>query len=644
MEIMFSLVMFALLFSTTKSGVTHSNNGVLEEVRVGLVVDLGSVEGKILKTYFTLALSDFYHINSGYRTRVSVLARDSRGDPLLALVAARKLLKKARVEAIVGGQSLQEAKLLAALSDKTKLVVISPFLPYTLCLNKYSHLIQWTHDTASEAKGIASLVHDIACILAKVVEKRSLRATATRSGTADEASWNVSDLVTLIKHSRRFNGDSQINKETFEIANIVGRKERRIGLWRPGGSNKVPPRHRFLAESGEKKKLLRVLVPSGNRVPNLVRVSPDPETGVVTVTGLCMEIFKTCMDPLKYELEFIPYNGSYDNLAYLLSTQRDKYDAAAGDLTITSNRSSYVEFTLPFTDIGIGALTLKKKKHGMWAFFDPFEKPLWLASGAFFILTGIVVWLVERPVNPEFQGSWKQQLGTMLWFGFSTIVFAHREKLQKMSSRFLVIVWMFVVLILTASYSANLTSTKTISRIQLDNPLSFGPSMMKISNSINAIEAYAQVLRDGTLSHVVDEIPYLNILLGQYPDVFAMTDREAITNGFGFMFQKGSGLAPKVSREIAKLRTSGTLKDMEKRWFQKMDSFYVNSNDINDDDNDASNRFTFGELGGLFIIAGAAHALVLVMHLFQTRRETYRVLCESRLFTKLKSSASLWRC
>lgn len=109
------------------------------------------------------------------------------------------------------------------------------------------------------------------------------------------------------------------------------------------------------------------------------------------------------------------------------------------------------------------------------------------------------------------------------------------EKLQKMSSRFLVVVWMFVVLILTASYSANLTSTKTISRIQLDNQLSFGPSNMKISNSINAIEAYAQLLRDGTVNHVVDEIPYLNILLGQYPDVFAMTDREAVTNGFGFV-------------------------------------------------------------------------------------------------------------
>lgn len=87
MKILISLFIFTLLFSTTKSGVTEPNDGVLEEIRVGLVVDLGSVEGKLLKTSFTLALSDFYHIYSGYRTRVSVLVRDSRGDPLLAFAA-----------------------------------------------------------------------------------------------------------------------------------------------------------------------------------------------------------------------------------------------------------------------------------------------------------------------------------------------------------------------------------------------------------------------------------------------------------------------------------------------------------------------------------------------------------------------------
>lgn len=107
-----------------------------------------------------------------------------------------------------------------------------------------------------------------------------------------------------------------------------------------------------------------------------------------------------------------------------------------------------------------------------------------------------------------------------------------------MSSKFLVIVWVFVVLILTSSYSANLTSTKTISRMQLNPQAVFVGSStlnsMKLG-SINAVEAYAQALRDGTLSHVINEIPYLSILIGNYPNDFVMTDRATNTNGFGFV-------------------------------------------------------------------------------------------------------------
>lgn len=234
-----------------------------------------------------------------------------------------------------------------------------------------------------------------------------------------------------------------------------------------------------------------------------------------------------------------------------------------------------------------------------------------------------------------------------------------------MSSRFLVIVWVFVVLILTSSYSANLTSTKTISRMQLNHQMVFGGSTTSMTaklGSINAVEAYAQLLRDGTLSHVINEIPYLSILIGNYPHDFVMTDRVTNTNGFGFvctfllkplifspllvtdslftiftsqMFQKGSDLVPKVSREIAKLRSLGMLKDMEKKWFQKLDSLSVHSNTdevaSTIDDDEASKRFTFRELRGLFIIAGVAHVLVLALHLFHMRQEV------SRLFTKFQS-------
>ncbi|KAG7588966.1 Ionotropic glutamate receptor [Arabidopsis suecica] len=824
MEILVSLSIFALLFSGV---VADSNNIVFEEVRVGLVVDLGSIQGKILKTSISLALSDFYRVNNSYRTRVSVLARDSQGDPLLALAAAKDLLQTGKVKAIVGAESLQEAKLLAAISEKAKVPVISTLVPNTLSLNKYNHFIQWTYDITSEAKGITSLIqelnlksivviyedvddcreglqvlvdhfqdggvyidrttsflessseedymvyqlrklksaraavfvvhmsemlvsrlfqcadklgmieegyvwiltartmnnfhnldgfavrsmqgvigfrsyipvseqvmnftsrlrqlmvdddtaqietehfsvvisvwaHDIACILATAVENIWLRAS------------NESNLLETIKQSGfkgLSHGDMQIvgNKYllgTFEIVNMVGTWVSRIGLWScynlcgrrrvivssineletiiwPGGSGRIP-RHRFLEKNSE-RKLLRVLVTSRNNFPHLVAVRPDPETGLNIVSGFCIEVFKASIAPFNYELEFIPYNRSsnYDDLANELFTQRDKYDAAVGDITITYNRSLYVDFTLPYTEMGVGVLTVKKKKESMWTFFDPLDKSLWLATGAFFILTGFVVWLVERAVNPEFQGSWGQQIGMILWFGFSTIVFAHREKLQKMSSKFVVIVWVFVVLILTSSYSANLTSTKTISRIQyselLRNPSQY--RMLRTNSTLNTFDDYVQALRDGTISYLISEIPYLNVFLGHYPGVFEMLGRDTTSNGFGFMFQKGSGLAPNVSREIVKLRSSRMLKDMEKRWFQELDSFGKPHIDWSEND-DAFNRLTIHELGGLFVIVGVSHALVLALHLYQTRRDISRALWESRLFTKLQNFSGFYK-
>ncbi|KAL6130425.1 hypothetical protein ACLB2K_068804 [Fragaria x ananassa] len=63
----------------------------------------------------------------------------------------------------------------------------------------------------------------------------------------------------------------------------------------------------------------------------------------------------------------------------------------------------------------------------MWVFLEPLSGNLWIATAGFFILTGFVVWLIERPVNQEFQGSTSQQLGTIFWFSFSTLVFSHNE-------------------------------------------------------------------------------------------------------------------------------------------------------------------------------------------------------------------------
>ena len=46
------------------------------------------------------------------------------------------------------------------------------------------------------------------------------------------------------------------------------------------------------------------------------------------------------------------------------------------------------------------------------------------------------------------------------------MVFAHREKVVSNSARFVVIIWCFVVLILTQSYTASLTSMLTVQQLR----------------------------------------------------------------------------------------------------------------------------------------------------------------------------------
>ncbi|AED95666.1 ligand-gated ion channel protein-like; glutamate receptor-like [Arabidopsis thaliana] len=809
--------LLVLLFFISNCFASSQNNDDDKRirVRVGLVLDLGSVEGKIVRSSVSMALSDFYDNHNDYKTRLSLLVRDSHGEPLLALDSVVDLLQTEGVQAIIGGNSLLEAKLLAELGEKARVPVISLNSPMSLSLSKYTHLIQATHNSASEVKGITAFLHgfdwnSVALVLedhddwresmhfmvdhfhennvhvqSKVAfsvtssedslmdrlrELKDLGTTvfvvhlseviATRlfpcaeklgmmgegfawiltsrsmssfhdqfiddltkeamegvvgfksyipmskelhnftlrwrktlpveevtgseitrlsiSGVwAHDVAWSLasaaevtrmptvtSTLLEAIKESR-FKGlsgnfqldDMKLLSDKFEIVNMIGSGERRVGFWNsngsfsnrrqlssthdnletiiwPGGSAQSP-KGRSLRESGRKK--LRVLVTSSNRFPRLMKVETDPITHEITIVeGFCIEVFQASIAPFNYEVEYIRWlNGTnYTKLAYALHSQKDKYDAAVGDITITSDRSMYVDFTLPYTEMGLGIVAAKERS--MWVFFQPLTPNLWITSAAFFVLTGIIVWLIERAENKEFQGSWPQQIGVVIWFGFSTLVYAHREKLQHNLSRFVVTVWVFAVLILVTSYTATLTSMMTVQQIRFNANEDYVGHLSgslianaALTNSslramrllgLNTSEDYAQALMNKSVSYIVSELPYLKILLGENPGHFLMVKTQSTTNGFGFMFQKGSELAPNVSREIAKLRTSERLNEMERRWFDKQLPYTTD---------DTSNPITLYRFRGLFMITGVSFAFALAVLLILWLRERWEILVNS---------------
>ena len=95
-----------------------------------------------------------------------------------------------------------------------------------------------------------------------------------------------------------------------------------------------------------------------------------------------------------------------------------EYDAVVGDVAITIARSKLVDFTQPYTTSGlmvIVAMTGDPQGYA-WAFLSLFTAAMWLVTCIFFLLTGLVIWILEHKKNKDFRGRPKKQLVTTLWY------------------------------------------------------------------------------------------------------------------------------------------------------------------------------------------------------------------------------------
>ncbi|KAJ0052119.1 hypothetical protein Pint_03120 [Pistacia integerrima] len=669
------------------------------EIDVGLIVDMGSWEGRMMQSSISMAISDFYSVNGYYKTRIVLRTRDSKGQHLLAISSAFDLLENFNLKAVIfiGAQSSVETKFLGELGEKAKIPIISFSTHSTSPFSNklYPYLVQIAQDETSQVAAIAAIVeafkwrnvitiHEdndewrvfilhlvesfqdksihiayksslavssadnqineeliklmafgptvfivhMSPILASRLfmsakklgmmkkgyawiltvnsmnmnhlhSSRSFEVMDSMQGMiglksyvppskelhnftsrwrkkflletdmevmeltpfcilAYDVAWGLAKAVErarpkeillieilLRSNFKGLSGDFQfINGKlvlnAFEIVNMIGKGERRVGFWTPEGKfagelySSIHGRELSLSNTsgglediiwpggsatipkGSVTKMsirkLRIAVPRSVGFPELVNVDRR------SATGFCIDVFKAAIEKAELELEL---EVDYEFMPFLNATGQ--------------NIGTYSEL--------IDEIYLK-----------PLTGDLWLSSAGLFILTGIVIWLIERPINNEFQGPISHQIGMIFWFSFSTLAFAHKEKLLSNFSRFVVIVWVFVVLILTSSYTATLTSMITVQQIQLnskenyigyqtDSSITRGViSNLNFTNSnlrpFCSPEEYANALsrgsKKGGVSAIIDEIPYIKIFLAKYSADYAMIGSTSTTNGFAF--------------------------------------------------------------------------------------------------------------
>ncbi|CAN6217739.1 unnamed protein product [Urochloa humidicola] len=443
--------------------------------------------------------------------------------------------------------------------------------------------------------------------------------------------------------------DFKLLSTTYKIINVVGQNRKVVGFWTPGlnisgnlktkddlytiiwpgGSDKVPRGWLLPAN-----KTLKIGVPFKPGFGNFIQF----ENG--KATGFCARVFEEVIRALPYEVP-IRYeefgdgkgesNGTYDSLVY--KVYLNEFDAVVGDITILANRSLYVDFTLPYTESGVRMLVpvRDQRKKTAWTFLKPLSADLWLGAGAFFVFTGLIVWFIEHRTNDEFRGPPASQIGSIFYFSFSTLVFAHRERIVNNLTRIAVVVWLFVVLILQQSYTASLSSILMVEQLQptvtnLDEVIrrgdyvgylndSFMPGLLKrlkINESklipFNSPEEYNDALSTGRVAVIVDEIPYLKLFLSKYCHNYTMVGPTYKFDGFGYAFPRGSPLTPEISRGLLELASNGTMAELEK------DLYGGDTMCPDKVDSQTSSSLTLHSFLGLFMITGASSLLALVLH------------------------------
>ncbi|XP_062193183.1 glutamate receptor 2.8-like [Phragmites australis] len=468
----------------------------------------------------------------------------------------------------------------------------------------------------------------------------------------------------------------QLQSSIFQIINVVGRGSKQIGFW--------TAKHgiiRQLDQNGSKTIHLNSMpdlnsvtwpgevyrVPKGWQIPTngkklrvgvrisgypeFMKVERDPITNATTATGYAIDVFEEVLKQLPYAVpyEYVAFDnegvksGSYNDFVY--QVHLGIYDAAIGDITIRYNRTSYADFTLPYTESGVAMIVPVKndKNKNTWVFLKPLTTDLWFGSIAFFIYTGIVIWLLERRINnAELTGSFFRQLGIAIYFSF----FADRERVDSILSRLVVIVWVFVLLVITSSYTANLSSILTVQQLQptvtdvhellrkgeyvgyhkgsyvrdLLEALGFDRRNIRAyETSDDFIDALSKGSKNGGISAVIHEVPYIKIFLADHCKGYTMVGPIYKSEGFGFAFPKRSPMVNDFSRAILSITEGDAIIQIEKKWIGDQHACE------NDGTIASSSSLNFKSFSGLFVVTGIASTsallIALVMLLYKNKHK-----------------------
>ncbi len=304
-------------------------------------------------------------------------------------------------------------------------------------------------------------------------------------------------------------------------------------------------------------------------------------------TGFSLELMRVISDQLGREITFEFYESFP---AMLSSIDEGLHDGAVANISITADRESYLDFSHPIFEGGIGVLLLDEDSGGSFISALLTRDLLIIVLAALGLLfgSGVLMWLLERRAQAYFDRKGADALFHSFWWSLNLVVnggFEERvpqTRLGRMFAILLVVSSLFLVSI----FVATITSTMTVEALQ-DNVDSIndleGQRVGTVEESTSAAflnvrdlsyvgytstnEMFAD-LEAGQLDAIVFDAP----ILSYYSNATAQPATRLLPRiyrreNYGIALPPNSDLGEQINQTLLRLREDGTYDELVTTWF-----------------------------------------------------------------------------
>lgn len=182
-------------------------------------------------------------------------------------------------------------------------------------------------------------------------------------------------------------------------------------------------------------------------------------------SGYEIDLFKAMMPLMGWTYDMIEWRClEWDEMMNLLVNTTECDIAPAGLGPWQDRIDMGLRFSIATLQSGLSIMVRRTESDpGMWYFFSAMSTEVWLIMIFTGIATGVIVWLFEvgmKALNHE-----TKWMGNVMWDTIGRPVQMRDYRLSSIAANITGLVWSFVVFILMALYSANLTANLTVSQL-----------------------------------------------------------------------------------------------------------------------------------------------------------------------------------